>query len=264
MRDDPSPQPPTWPPESAEALQEWLALYALNALDAGDRARVERRLASDAEARAMLSQMQPAIDALATASPAVEPAARARERLIARVDAEMRSAEMAARRQQPGPRARVLAMLRAAAPLVAVGALIAACGLGAWALSMQGQLARAQQEAALLQSADLRIASLPNAPGAPAGAQVAFLSAPESASGILTARGLAPLAPGKTYQFWLLRGGQATPAGTFDVDAAGAGRLWVHADQPIGAFNQAGVTIEPAGGSAAPTLDALVSFGNLD
>jgi anti-sigma-K factor RskA len=67
----------------------------------------------------------------------------------------------------------------------------------------------------------------------------------------------------QTYEFWLIRNGQAMPAGTFNVSAGGSGRILVQSSEPLGQFDQAGITVEKAGGSPTPTLEALVVVGSL-
>ncbi|BCX05241.1 MAG: anti-sigma-K factor RskA [Candidatus Roseilinea sp.] len=246
---------------NADPVEDLIALYALNALDADDRAAVERRLAADARARALLDEMRAAVDRLNASAGEVEPPAHIKRRLMARVDADLASQGMPARRESAWERLKqalfpITAALAAAAILIAIG-------LGVWATSLQGQLAQAQQELALLQSPGLRVVSLPVAENAPAAAQIILVAAPTEATGLLTVSGLKPLTPNQTYQFWLLRSGQPVPAGTFSVDANGAGKLIVRAADRIGAFDQAGVTIEPAGGSETPTLSALVAIGSI-
>lgn len=251
-------------PSQGDALEDLIALYALDALDADDRARVERHLAADPQARHLLDQYLTTVAIFGASEAPVQPSARARERVLARIDAEAFSRGGRESAKPPGMWDRIRRVILVASPVLAVAALALAIGLGAWGISLQQQLARAQQEVALLQSPGLRVASLPRAETGPERAQASFLSAPQATSGLLTVSGLAPLAADQTYQFWLLKGGQPVPAGTFTVDAAGNGKLIVQSSEPIGAFQQAGITIEPAGGSASPTLAALVSIGSIE
>jgi anti-sigma-K factor RskA len=74
----------------------------------------------------------------------------------------------------------------------------------------------------------------------------------EKAGGRLYVAGLPPAPAGKTYELWTIAGPAPRPAGTFDVDAAGRGSLTVApvTDGPVKVF---AVTLEPAGGTPAPT-----------
>jgi len=76
-----------------------------------------------------------------------------------------------------------------------------------------------------------------------------------SNQGVLHAFRLPPTGPGKVYQLWLIpRGGAPIPSQTFT--SAPDGHALVEAFQlPIdGGFETAAITVEPEGGSQAPTL----------
>ena len=69
-----------------------------------------------------------------------------------------------------------------------------------------------------------------------------------------TTRGLKQLPAGKIYEFWLIPQNQKPiPAGTFGVDASGAGYLTGAVPANIGASAIAAVTDEPVGGVPQPT-----------
>lgn len=71
--------------------------------------------------------------------------------------------------------------------------------------------------------------------------------------------GLSALPVGKTYQLWYLdAAGAATPAGTFE--ASGDGTTWRVLDGAMSGGDTVGVTIEPDGGSAAPTTDPILAI----
>jgi len=67
------------------------------------------------------------------------------------------------------------------------------------------------------------------------------------------AKGLPPAPEGKAYEIWAIAGaGAPVPAGVFTVDAKGVGSLRVAPLQAGGAIDTFAVTLEPAGGVAAP------------
>lgn len=75
----------------------------------------------------------------------------------------------------------------------------------------------------------------------------------------VTATGLALPPPGKVYQLWLITPGRATSAGVLAVE--GNGRANATFDPPAGIPRpvvRAAITLEPAGGSTAPTGPALL------
>ena len=78
---------------------------------------------------------------------------------------------------------------------------------------------------------------------------------------MLAVNSLKPLPPAQTYEFWLIRAGKPVRAGIFNVDAGGAALVRIAGPAPLGQFEQAGLTVEQAGGVDAPTLSALVFIG---
>lgn len=63
--------------------------------------------------------------------------------------------------------------------------------------------------------------------------------------------------PGKQYQLWAIAGGVPVDAGVFDMTDDSA----LHAMKSIGDAQAFAVTLENAGGSATPTLEAMVLIG---
>jgi anti-sigma-K factor RskA len=76
---------------------------------------------------------------------------------------------------------------------------------------------------------------------------------------IFTANNLAALPQGKIYELWLIPvSGAPIPAGTFAPDTQGSASV-VFPQIPVGVEAKAfGVTVEPAGGSSAPTSAILL------
>ncbi len=240
-------------------LDDLIALYALGALDGDDRAKVERRLATDAQARALLAEMQETVGALHANIPSVEPPARAKTRVLSRVDASLYTVTAPTKTENMAQR-----LLRMLWPVLAVASLAIAIGVGLWAISLQQQLAQAQQELAIVQAPGVRVTTLLPVETAPQTAQISFIAAPDQQRGVLTVAGLPQVATNQTYQFWLLKGGQPVSAGLLTVDASGSGKLIVTASEAIGNYQQAGLTVEPAGGSSSPTLANLVTLGQIN
>lgn len=68
--------------------------------------------------------------------------------------------------------------------------------------------------------------------------------------------GLAGLPDGKVYEAWYINAGGAIPAGTFTASADGT--TWHVLDGAMTSGDAIGVTVEPAGGSTAPTTDPIL------
>jgi anti-sigma-K factor RskA len=81
-----------------------------------------------------------------------------------------------------------------------------------------------------------------------------------AANGVLRveANGLAALPSGKVYQAWVIQpAGKPLPEPTFVADAAGRAAITIPSGQPKGTL--IAFTIEPAGGSKAPTTKPFVA-----
>lgn len=84
----------------------------------------------------------------------------------------------------------------------------------------------------------------------------------EIATGAATLRvaNMPPLEPGTTYQAWVIVGSTPVSAGTFSVDSNGNGTHVLSGDLPAD-FDAVGVSLEPQGGSAAPTPGNILLLG---
>jgi anti-sigma-K factor RskA len=69
-------------------------------------------------------------------------------------------------------------------------------------------------------------------------------------SGALVVSDLAPAPAGETYEAWVIQGRAAAPAGVF---TAGSPTTIVALSRPVPAGSRVAVTVEPAGGTSAPT-----------
>ena len=246
---------------------ELAAGYALGALEVEDRARFEALLAAgDAEARAALRDFESTVAGLAAetvegAPPAVKAA------LLARIDVEGRSR---------GTLTQILSAARPAPPrrslwtVVTVGAIAAAIAAIVVGLAvstvydqrisqlareqavLKEELARQKELVTILQDPATRVVALSGLPPAPdAKARMLWHA---TSGGLLVAQGLPPAPAGKAYELWAIAGtGAPVPAGVFAVDARGVGSLRVAPLRSGGPPDTFAVTLEPAGGVAAPT-----------
>jgi anti-sigma-K factor RskA len=80
----------------------------------------------------------------------------------------------------------------------------------------------------------------------------------ELASAALIVDGIAPLPDSKTYQLWYIDENGARPAGLLDVGDSGTS--WRVLDGAMGAGDTIGLTVEPAGGSQAPSTKPVVQI----
>jgi len=85
-----------------------------------------------------------------------------------------------------------------------------------------------------------------------------LIANPTSRSAVLVIAGLPELAPGQTYQVWLIDSGGPKSAGLLSVDSKGQAVLILTSDEAIGSFKSLGISVEPDGGSQQPTGEIVV------
>ena len=213
-----------------DELHELSALYALDVLDADERARFEAHLAECERCSQELAGMRDAASGLGFVEGPAPPAA-------------LRTSILAAARAEP-PNVVPLARRSPATALVAVLAIAAsaaAIGLGIWAAALHHSLSQERSATNVLRDPHARRLTVPGTPGA-------LVVAP-SGDAVLTVSLPSP-PPGKTYEAWVAgRGVHA--AGTF------SGGL-VKLTQPVERGEQVMVTLERSGGVDAPTRAPLL------
>jgi anti-sigma-K factor RskA len=226
------------------ALHELTAPYALDALDAQEREAYEAHLAQCGRCRDELASLSDAAVSLAYATASSAPPAELRERILESARAERVNVVPLRRR----------GAFRAVSALAAA-AVAAAVALGVWAASLSHRLD--QRSSAL--TAERQALALIAEPGARRIAlhgRAGTLVVGADGRAALAVRRL-PAAPrGKTYELWVIAGGSPQPAGFLrgggDVSAAVL-RLRVPPSATVAA------TVEPAGGSQAPTTTPFMS-----
>jgi anti-sigma-K factor RskA len=209
-----------------DEMRELAALYALDAVDATECAMVRAHIQSCDVCRREYADAMVAASGLA-ASVAIAP------------PPELRAIVLAAAAEQPRSKnvVSIFRRKRFYAAIVAIAAAIAALFVfhtpsgSTWPL-----------------------ACLPSPTACSVTGRVV------AAGGVLRVEtnGLAALPSGKVYQAWIIQpGGRPVPEPTFVPDAGGRASVEVPSDQPKGTL--IAVTIEPAGGSLAPTTKPFVA-----
>ncbi len=259
---------------TCEQCREELAEYALGHSDNGADAAVAEHLATCVVCRRELAETEAAWAALACDLPREQPSSAVLERLLNRID----QADGPRPQVAPAPKApplsrreRLLAYVLAASVLAAlVGGSIYMRPSKDVALTgnatadqalhdLAARLGKLQELEQMLNTGNVKVASLrPPAELDRPGAYVVW----DLPTRQWHFYGLSlPAAPaGQTYQLWAAAEGAAPLAGpTFAVDSRGIGS--VVADFPAlkpGVIVRAVVTLEPAGGSPAPTGDVVL------
>jgi anti-sigma-K factor RskA len=230
--------------DDRDRLRDEAAAWLLGALDEDEARAFEDLLERSPDARHEVEELRATTDRLPFAAPPLAPPPELRDRIMAVVEseAELLNAAGAAADRPPRPRRR--AWWRPA-PLVAAACTLLVAGVVAGVLIGGGG------------GADVRTVAAQVAPDV-RGARAHLEMGDGRAE--LVVDGMPAAGSGRVYQVWLLHRGQRTPvpAGTiFDVDRAGHGVGAVVGD--MATVRSVLVSVEPAGGSTAPTTDPVVT-----
>ncbi|HLW01766.1 MAG TPA: anti-sigma factor [Ktedonobacterales bacterium] len=265
------------PNQLTNHVQDQIDAYALGILEDGEVAQVEAHLAECQECQRLLRQARAVTALLALAPRQVQPPARLKQRILARIAQEgqvggapgshaARGGDSVADEQRlaqaldptfasalPGITPERQGLLEAMRHLFS-----GRKGLqtpGAAQPDAQHQL---QDILRLLRAPHPAVWELPGTAEAPQ-ARARLLGAPDEHMAVLVVSGLEPLPPERDYQLWFLRDGEPTGSAVFDVQHNGEGQILVHAPRQLGHFDLAAITPEPAGGSPGPTGPIIIA-----
>ena len=231
-------------------IHELTAGYALDALDQEERSAYEAHLAHCERCQQELASFWTTTEALAVAASGPAPSPALRERILADVRAEplQNVVPFETRRRRVAP---ALGALTAAAAVVALG-------IGLWASNLSSELdetrtalARQQAAAQLLVDPAAQTVALQQGTGR--------LVVGADGQAVLVVDGLERAPAGKTYEMWIVPGGDiaaASPAGLFPGED---GTEIVGLEGTLTAGDVVAVTVEDAGGVDAPTTQPIVA-----
>lgn len=230
------------------------AAYALNALDAGERERFERHLRACQPCTDEVRGFTATVTALGMAA-ATAPPPGLRQRVLAATAVTRQLPPSVAERTQSSPARRSPWMLRLALGAGAAG-LAAAAALSVVVVTTQDRLTTAQHQndaiAAVLAAPDAAIASAPTT----AGGTTTVVASVRAGKIVFTSSGLPSLPSSKVYELWFLGPGNARRAGL--VPPASGGHTAPVLASGLATGDKIGVTVEPAGGTSAPTTAPIV------
>ncbi len=217
------------------------AAYALDALDAADKAAYEEHLRRCPECQRELVSLQETAASLAYAVDAPTPPADLRARILGQARAE-RPNVVPLRPRWAYPAA-------AAAAVAATAAIV----LGGWAFSLSSSLEEERQARANLDRATALLATGDSVAIPLSGASGTLVVA-ETGEAALVVSSLDPAPAGKTYEAWVIEDGRPVPAGLFE---AAEGRTVVALERAVPRGAVVAVTLEPEGGVERPTSSPL-------
>lgn len=270
-----------------EHYEELLAAYALDALTLEEQRDFERHLATCPSCESALGDLRRVSKSLGLSAEPVPPPAALRSRTLVRATAAPQEANVSVSRAERATRVPPASSKPSWSSLATAAALVAAAGLGLYAMSLRSQLdstremlaealdrveslrrdvALARNDSArltntlnVIQSSDVIRVDLRGVDPAPAATGRAYISL--SNGMVFTTDRLPGLAANRSYQLWVVpTGADAAPisAGVFSVDQSG--KSLMAGDLPAGvtAVAAVAVTEEPAGGSVKATTSPLL------
>lgn len=218
--------------------------YVVDALDPGERARFEEHLALCTACRAEVASLREAAAVLPEVA-ATMPPQRLRDQVLSGI-AAVRPLPPAT--PLPSRRRPRLGLIAAAA---AVAAIAAGGGTVVWQQTHDSSSTTSATDR-VIQAGDAQQIDVDLAGGASA---TVYRSVAEGKA-VLVTRKLPDAPSGRVYQLWLQRDGRMVSAGML----AGSGDQKVLLDGDAAGASAAGITVEPLGGSAAPTTTPIALF----
>lgn len=247
-----------------EQFAEDLALYALGSLEDEAAVALDAHLEECPACRQELARLQGDMALLALTASGPAPPQRARQRLLKAISHEPRSLRTVFMRRRWWTLAPVFASL-----VLAIFAILLwrenvrqrdrIESLRADAAQSQASLEEAKHLLALLTDPSAQHVTLVAAQAKPQPAGKAIYMAGNGAL-VFMASNLAPLAPQKTYELWLMpmHGDKPMPAGMFKPDPSGNATVMMPPLAPGVEARTFAVTIEPEGGSPTPTMPMVL------
>jgi anti-sigma-K factor RskA len=234
-----------------QSIEPLLPAYAVGSLEGDDVARVESHLPACPNCRALLSEYRSVAEGLLMAVPAVQPPDKVRRELIRQTESH---SDRVSADNLPVQRT---SLWRWALAAGVAAVLLVNIFLLQQVVALRQEQVRLEQNLSSGQVAQA-IAAYPGARSALIQGDEAYGTVvydPDRSVAAMYAWGLPPLPAGKTYQVWLRGAGdERVSGGVFGSIGAKAFTLTVvRAPDPLQNYSGVGVTIEPDGGSPAPT-----------
>ncbi|GAA4457994.1 anti-sigma factor [Phytohabitans houttuyneae] len=214
--------------------------YVLDAVSDLERAAFERHLTGCDACRTEVAELRETAARLADGAWSAPPP-RLREQVLAKVRQT---------RQEPprltGPRQRRVGWRHRGALAAAAVALVAGGGVGGY-LAQQPRVAEQRDSAQAAREQAAAIGAVLSAPDVRlrSGDRLSVAVSPSRDQAVVVAQNLSDAGPGRIHQLWLIRGNQPVPAGLLSRGPVLLG--------PVRGVDALAVTVEPAGGSRAPT-----------
>lgn len=232
-------------------LDELIVLAALGELDDAGQVELDTAVLRDPNVAPALHDALEAAARLQTAG-AVAPPAALRTRVLDAVAATTQEPAPTGPGRAPDDGPPVVPLVRRRAGWLAAAAAAVALIVGGVALSAR-QPSAPDEVAAVVDADDVVVRVLQGS----LGGRLEVVHSGSQDALVVLGDDLAPLPPDRTLQLWLVSEAGATSVGTFSPAGDGTVRARFDGVDPRGVV--VGVTVEPAGGSATPTLPIVAS-----
>ncbi|HSL54166.1 MAG TPA: anti-sigma factor [Pyrinomonadaceae bacterium] len=231
--------------------KEMIPARALSALDAAEERKLDEHVENCVECRKELEDWQATAAALSLAPDPAEPSPKVRERILSEVKKDLSSTPEVIPFRSPSKR-NIWSSLGSLGAIAAV-VLFTALSIGLAVLWRQNQrLERAKEFVELVNTPGAKVSELRGVdPGLVATAKLAY---DRTGRAILIANKLPRVPPSQAYQLWFIVANKPPmPGKTFVPDKSG--NVVLEDAMPRDAVEAEifAITVEPAGGSSAPT-----------
>lgn len=256
-----------------EQLHLLTGAYSLNAVDDSERTEFERFAMADVDAQDEVRTLSETAALLAYAIPEETPPAELKTSVMAairntrQVPASSIVRDISSGRSHQSGLTQARSNRRWAIPAAAAAALLVLGGIGAggWALghdsgknALETQLAQARSTQdqqneflAIMAAPDAKVASKTLTDGG----SVTVVSSEKANHAAVMTTALPTLPADKTYQLWYISATGAVPAGLMQATSDPSLHVLQGAS---GAATNVGITVEPSGGSLAPTTTPIL------
>jgi len=225
-----------------ERFEDLKGAYALGALEESEREEFEGYLAAHPELQAEVDELGSVADLLALAPQEYEPSPELRRNLLDRIG-DVSDAP-------PQLRARSRGRIFGPGGLAAAAAVLAVVGLVLWNASLRGEVEDLRGTLETRETHELQ----GSGPAEDVRGEVVEVG---DGRAVLVAENLPATPEGEVYETWLMHGNVPEPAGLFEPGDGGDAAAPIEGS--IDKADAVAVTVEPSGGSPAPTSDILLT-----
>jgi len=237
-----------------ESIEGLIPAYALGAADPAESRAVEAHLRACTTCRGLLAEYRDLGDDLLFAAPPMSAPAGLTERMRVR---------LAPPRYEAAPRTwwgKFSGTLLV--PTLATAILLLLVTNVVWFGRMNRLDRQVAEQASLVASRANAPTTALRAEAAAPYAQGVVYASDSGQAALLCVYGMPALPGDKAYQLWLIKDGKRESGGVFQVSEGGFGFLMVKPASPLSDYSSVGITVEPIGGSPAPTSPRVLG-GNL-